>query len=92
MAVTPERLPLAQVQVTPTTTQSQVQQSIPTRTRLSFGSVAPASIESEPAHLDTPTLPVVFSPRRSTRARAARKTYDANSGDDKVPQSVPEEI
>ena len=56
-------------------------------TSLSFGSVAP------PLYTETESSePVVFAPRRSSRNRAARKTYDADSGSDVTPTSVPETI
>ena len=66
------------------------QQPIITPTRLSFGSVDPPSTDPGSPAVDVPT--VVFSPRRSTRHRTARKTYDASTGDDSIVVSVPADV
>ena len=91
--VTPERSSPPPVQATPITrSRAESQQPKPTPTRLSFGSVTPSMTDMGSPQADVPTPPVVFSPRRSTRSCAARKTYDANTGTDGTIVSVPEEI
>ena len=62
-------------------------------TRLSFGTVpTQQTMEIVTPQDNASTPPVAYCPRRSSRPRTVRKTYDATSGTYKAPASVPEDV